>query len=442
LAILWRSIRHNRNAVFGGINILFAGDFCQLPPVLSASLMSAQARMWREKVTTVITLTQQMRQADDVEFAQHLQSFREGHVTEANITYFNQQLKQASVGDIAEASAAAALNVNPEGARPGDANIPIVVADNDDRVSVNAAVFDALYRRWKLGHPNASIDRIPFFQFTASYSKVIPREESRANPLRSVVSPNDKYLTDPMLCTALSQTPVDGFDHLLKVHIGMEVVITTNLSVPLGIGNGSRAIVLRVERLKDGEGNEIPPEIGTNGLPTYLSGRSVASIHLRLLTSSGNASTVTLSDDPALNPGEFRVFPLRDQMKKLHKAGQLLHGLSKKLNYAITQFPLLPAQCVTGHKTQGLTLSKLILAAIPPVPGPRGTGPGGEVTAIDLHQFAQQQSHLKNATANKKSASGTPRFLYVVLSRLRSLVGLTLLYQLICPLIQVIQPTS
>jgi ATP-dependent DNA helicase PIF1 len=70
---------------FGGLSILFAGDFCQLPPVGAMSLMKESTSdgrtLWKQHVRTCVFLTQQMRQADDPEFAMHLQSLRELAVT-------------------------------------------------------------------------------------------------------------------------------------------------------------------------------------------------------------------------------------------------------------------------------------------------------------------------------------------------------------------------
>jgi hypothetical protein len=82
-------------------------------------------------------------------------------------------------------------------------------------------------------------------------------------------------------------------------------------------------------------------------------------------------------------------------MKELKK-NRLLHGVRLPSSYKRVQFPCVPAFTITAHKTQGLTMSQLILAA----------------------------------TLNKRDMAPTNRYLYVVLSRLRSLQGLTLLQEL------------
>jgi len=124
-------------------------------------------------------------------------------------------------------------------------------------------------------------------------------------------------------------------------------------------------------------------------------------VHLRLLMPSGKPCEGLLEDD--LGPGEFRVSCKRETLSELKKPGKLLQG--RKEVYSMIQFPIVPAHCITAHKTQGLTLPKLILSSSSLLPH---TGVGG----------------------NKGSRGAPQRFLYVVLSRLRALSGLTLLQPL------------
>lgn len=101
--------------------------------------------------------------------------------------------------------------------------------------------------------------------------------------------------------------------------------------------------------------------------------------------------------EPELPPGHISIYAhsegvtwstRRDVVARRTELG--LDGV----NFTLQQFPLLPSFCVTGHKTQGLTLDRLIIG-----------------------------SHK----------STTKRYLYVVLSRIKSLAGLTLLQPLPMP---------
>jgi len=123
-------IAKNSNSNFGGINILFCGDFCQLPPVNEEALykltkMESQksgfvcnvckscktnysnkhktnpsqysiekenGRLLWLQLTHVIILTKQMRQIEDPEFAALLKRLRVGECTDADFKLLNTRL--------------------------------------------------------------------------------------------------------------------------------------------------------------------------------------------------------------------------------------------------------------------------------------------------------------------------------------------------------------
>jgi hypothetical protein len=161
----------------------------------------------------------------------------------------------------------------------------------------------------------------------------------------------------------------------------MTVVVSRNVALPQGIANGSRAKVVRLQlfAFKDGEAPatiEVDPHAPCTRV---LRAEQVAGILLRLLGPNGEPSNAKLTD--SYGPGEFMVlsYPMDITVKEL------------AIQATMTQFPLLPAFAVTGHKTQGLTMTQMILA---------------------------------------ETQSPTARFLYVVLSRLKKLSGLQLLQPL------------
>jgi PIF1-like helicase len=68
------SLKSNPDAKFGGVNIVFLGDFLQLPTVNRHDLYNTSDkclkghRLWRS-LNAVVLLHQQMRQADDLQYA-------------------------------------------------------------------------------------------------------------------------------------------------------------------------------------------------------------------------------------------------------------------------------------------------------------------------------------------------------------------------------------
>ncbi|MDR3570614.1 MAG: hypothetical protein P4L81_00215 [Candidatus Pacebacteria bacterium] len=135
----------------------------------------------------------------------------------------------------------------------------------------------------------------PFAVLDVQYRRIVSRTEQqsaasgeRANPL----------VKDAVLAKALSTSPVDGCDHRLRLYIGMDVVLTANLNVPLGIANGSRARVVRL--LEDpATGRPYSPQYDVEGVPMYTVDRDVAAVYVHLLDDNDQPSTLTLSDDLA-----------------------------------------------------------------------------------------------------------------------------------------------
>lgn len=177
--------------------------------------------------------------------------------------------------------------------------------------------------------------------------------------------------------------------HTIRCFPGMEVVITDNLSVKMGIANGSRAFVVGLQLTERAAAE--PPVFDATGMRQY-NVRQIARVILHLLDGSGKPVDTVVDGD--LSAGQFSVFPFDDyDVTEELKKNKALRGQRLPFRFKRVQFPSVPAFSLTAHKTQGLTLPKLILAA----------------------------------TLNRMGKAPTDRYLYVVLSRLRGLEGLTLL---------------
>ena len=96
-----RSVRQSpseRQLPFGGAQIIFVGDFTQLPPVSNERIgerhtyeYAFQSPAWRVADIAVVQLTKVFRQTDE-EFIGHLSNVRRGNLTNATIDYFNARL--------------------------------------------------------------------------------------------------------------------------------------------------------------------------------------------------------------------------------------------------------------------------------------------------------------------------------------------------------------
>jgi len=131
--------------------------------------------------------------------------------------------------------------------------IPIVVAENNDRVAINKAIILHLFGRYRMhaASNSASADaaaaaarpeHAPFFRINASY---FTSSETPVN------ARGGRAVTDSTWRSALTVAKINGMDRHLRLFIGMEVVVTENLCVELGVANGSRAIVVRLQLYED-----------------------------------------------------------------------------------------------------------------------------------------------------------------------------------------------
>src|SRR5436190_7597318 len=83
---------------FGGVNILFFGDFFQLPSVSKLDLWRNQLGRWQQghdlwrSLNAVVILTQQMRQAEDPRYAEAMARLRIHEPTDEDIAMLNSRI--------------------------------------------------------------------------------------------------------------------------------------------------------------------------------------------------------------------------------------------------------------------------------------------------------------------------------------------------------------
>jgi hypothetical protein len=98
LNLLRGSHKKHEAKPFGGVNVLFFGDFFQLPAVSKLDLWRSKLGRWQQghdlwrSLNTVVTLTQQMRQAEDPHFAEAMGRIRIHEPTDEDITMLNSRI--------------------------------------------------------------------------------------------------------------------------------------------------------------------------------------------------------------------------------------------------------------------------------------------------------------------------------------------------------------
>ena len=293
---------------FGGINLIVAGDFAQLPPVgesrLTASIDTSQSRQTSKRgqenvfgkllwlsMNKVVILKQNMRQSgpENAPLVDLLTRLREGRCTNKDYELLSSRVLQ---------------NMNVDWGKWK--NTPIIVSENAQKDALNIRAAEAFAR--KTNQPLHWYHAIDTHQ-------------------RNIV-------TDPTLNAYLEKLNSGVTNQRLgkiPLVIGMPVMITQNYDVENGIVNGCTGILKTIRYQKNAQG-------------------------IRYATSCVvESSTITGAPLSTLEPHQAVV--LQDTITMTFR-----HPYSgKKCTIRRTQLPILPAFAMTAHKAQGQTMEKVLV---------------------------------------------------------------------------------
>jgi hypothetical protein len=294
---------------FGGINLIVAGDFAQLPPVgesrLTASIDTSQTRQTSKRgqenvfgkllwlsINKVVILKQSMRQTgpENVLFVDLLSRLREGRCTNEDYDLLSSRVLQNM------------MDIDWEKWK----DTPIIVSENAQKDALNIRAAEAFARRTNQ----------PLHWYHA-------RDTHQRN-----------MVTDPTLNAYLEKLNSGVTNQRLgkiPLVIGMPVMIAQNYDVESGIVNGCTGILKKIRYQKDAQGNR------------YATSCIVES------------STITGAPLSTLDPHQAVVLQDTTNMTFRHP-----HS-GKKCTIQRTQLPILPAFALTAHKAQGQTMEKVLV---------------------------------------------------------------------------------
>ena len=296
----------NTNA-FGGINIIFAGDFAQLPPVkqvrlysnINTNTASATGKTQRNimgkllwsSVDTVVELTEVMRQtgASNIRFVELLSRLRLGECTEDDYNLLNARVISSSTARDETWKLA-----------------PIIVAEN--------AAKDALNEKLSIAFAKRTKQDLHWYHATDRMDNKILEDENVLERLEALPS--------SLTGQRLSKIPLV---------IGMPVMVTHNFDVEGGVVNGSKGIVSRIRYKVNEQGN-----------------RTLVSCVVRIADSSDNPM-------PMLQEHEI---PILEDVTDITFQNPYS---DEKITIRRTQVPVVPAFAMTAHKAQGQTMPSAIV---------------------------------------------------------------------------------
>lgn len=206
LDLVARRIRKRPEKPFGGLQVVFAGDFCQLPPVTKAARPEDikfvfECDAWRSIVQETVELVQILRQRDPV-FQQLLNEARMGALSTESIARLEERM-----------------------------NLPW--QDNDIRPTLlftrNAEV-DAINRK--------NLDALEGERRRFEVQTVVMDKAPTTGAMR-LASPDD-----PDVAIALEKLDTDApYDPGLTLVEGAQVMLIVNLDQDRGLVNGSRGVI-------------------------------------------------------------------------------------------------------------------------------------------------------------------------------------------------------
>lgn len=310
---------HASQLPFGGISIIFTGDFGQLTPVSSVPLFShtlvsnpgfsesrdntgihkmTGAYLWRQ-VNTVVLLTKNQRQKDDPQYADFLNRLRVGecathqHDALSDLELIrNRVINEIDRGEIEDLTEFQ--------------DAPIIVGSRKLQDAINVKMIKSHAQR--LG-------------------KEVHTYVARDFRGKDQIADEDRKI----LLNLSSTVTKDSYGQL-PLFVGMRVMITSNLAFTKKIVNGAQGTV-----------EEILYSTEENG------SRIVSVVRVRVPGSGKFAEDLAEDIVP--------IFPIRTSFQiKI-----MLHNKVCKRSVNRIQVPLAPGYCYTDYKSQGRSLEKVIV---------------------------------------------------------------------------------
>ena len=303
---------------FGGIDIIFCGDFIQFTPVLDTPLycgwesevklkkrkrsnrnnLLKAMHLWNQ-LNHIVFLDEQMR-VQDHEYLAMLNRLREGKCTNADVAMLNRRILGTTVSITSIKDA------------------PIITHRNETVMAINDLFCDTHSQ-----HTNVYI--------STAHDRLSKKKGEKV-PTR--ISKRYKKLAN---------TKTGGLPRELRLFVGMPISVTVNVQTELGITNGTRGVIKSIH-FKNGE--VIDGESGIHSLkehPEYI---------------IVELDDINVTQLEGLPPNCIPIITNKSKPKsvKVNMPGKQ----SNETVYRV-HFPLVPRFACTAHKSQGQTLKKAIV---------------------------------------------------------------------------------
>ncbi|MGL5916609.1 MAG: hypothetical protein ACRCZC_02775, partial [Culicoidibacterales bacterium] len=317
-----RLLKKNDYDMYGGLNMVFAGDFSQLEPPRAAPLYQdgKQCPEFHGFLNAFIELDGRHRFKDDPAYGEMMMRFRNGLPTIHDIRTLN------------ESCLISANHFPPP-------NTPIAVWTNSARDAINAAMFE----EYCLAHSSNDESEV----FSGATFVLMDNLEMRDGykAYKRITSNQVKvhFYTNCGEDDCSTGDMTNGrVDPVLKLYPGCPLMFTQNKDVANGKANGSRVTLERIN-VKHGE------------LPMVVRLLCGTTIHAYFASQIRSLTVKHVVDD--ISPPMFEV----EVEKWNFKANIVIHE-EKRVKYMTgSQLSVISNGVTTGHKLQGCTLRMLAI---------------------------------------------------------------------------------
>ena len=325
-----RTLREQRRVKYGGMNIVFSGDFHQLKPVKGIPLYEKHHSLWHGALNSFVELDGMWRFKNDLPWGNLLMRLRQGHQTREDMAVINERLIQNESD----------LNLLDSNTNPNE-QIKYGCHTNKERNAIHAGLFvehiQQSHRRGGYRKRDTLIIRGRLFwrvtsnRMSAAFARLVYENCGDSN------CGTASSLVDPFLC-------------LTK---GCRIMLTENTAVEKGLANGTTCRFLGI-KMKEGK------SIGTQKLGGY----NVQSVYADQVDfmQCEHCSEDRVGTDG--KPIKFRVYPNTYKNTTADIPVDMLDGKRIPQRVNIVQFPVIKNEATTCYKLQGATLTRLLVSEI------------------------------------------------------------------------------
>ena len=305
---------------FGGINIVFAGDFSQLePPGRHPVYKTGHIAEFHGSLTTFIELHGHHHFKDDPDWGQRLFRFRCGKPTSEDIAFIN---SCCTISD----------DHFPE--KP----VPVACYRNVERDAVNSAVFEEYCSEHGSDANTIFNGAIMVFM-----------DDLQMMDTKSVHVPVTSNAVKQYFWSSCGEDSIiyndsnrQRVDPTVKLYPGCPMMLTKNEDVPNGQANGSRVYVRKVH-----------VHYGEHPMILHMTCGTL----IRAYRSTQIRSIIVEHEDPTILPRTFEV----EKETFTFKCNMVLDDEKIIAGIKGTQFPIISNTATTGHKLQGYTATALLV---------------------------------------------------------------------------------